>query len=40
LLDLEGNIHVRHIAEVPVDLTRRLAFYYPEVVRLLAESVE
>jgi hypothetical protein len=40
LLDLQGNIHVRHIARVPVELRCRIARYYPEVVQLLLDSVE
>lgn len=40
LLDLQGGIHVRHIARVPVELKTRVALYYPEIVRLLLERVQ
>lgn len=40
LLDIEGAIHVRHIARLPVALKTRAAHYYPEIVRLLPESVQ
>jgi len=40
LLDLQGGVHVRHIARVPVELKRRLALYYHEIVRLLLESAQ
>lgn len=40
LLDLQGDIHVHHIARVPADVKTRVALYYAEVVRLLLESVQ
>ena len=40
LLDIDGCVHVRHIAHVPVELKTRLARYYPEIVRLLLESIQ
>jgi hypothetical protein len=40
LLDLRGDVHIRHIARVPIELKTRVALYYPEIVRLLLESVQ
>lgn len=40
LLDLEGTLHVQHFAGVPRGLEARLTFHYPQIVRLLLESVE
>jgi hypothetical protein len=40
LLDLTGNLHVRHIAGIPIELRDRIARYYAEIVRLLLESLE
>jgi hypothetical protein len=40
LLDFRGDIHIRHIARVPVELKKRVALFYREIVRLLLESVQ
>lgn len=40
LLDLLGNIHVRHLAGVPSKLRSRVVLYYPEIVRLLLDGLE
>jgi len=38
LLDVQGCIHVRHIACVPPELMSRILRYYDEIIRLLLES--
>jgi hypothetical protein len=40
LLDLQGTLHVRHIARVPPELRNRLVRCDTEIARLLLQSVE
>ena len=40
LLDLQGCIHVRHVARIPVEFEKRMALHYPEIVRLILETVQ
>jgi hypothetical protein len=40
LLDLLGNLHVRHLARIPPKLRSRVVLYYPEIVRLLLDNLE
>jgi hypothetical protein len=40
LLDLQGCIHVRHVACVPPEFRSRLERYYLEIARILLRSVQ